>query len=119
MGLLTVKDLASSTMTVFGIKWFLSAQLVLDSPAMTVCLVKNLEFLSIFGGVLVVDLVRLSEFPFVFLAFEIGGARISGAGRSGLLRAGGCHDSSDDEWWVKSECGMKTRLLSNSNGFGI
>ena len=58
--------LACGAMTVFGVQWLLTTQLVLDLPAVTASFVANFEV-----AVVLVDFVRGTVFPFVELSLQV------------------------------------------------
>ena len=62
----TVQLLTRRAMAVFRVQWLLPAQLVLHLPAMATGVVSGFEV-----GIVVVDLVRCTEFPLVMLSIEL------------------------------------------------
>ena len=58
--------LACGAVTVFGVQWPLTAQLVLDLPAVTASFVADFEI-----GVVLVDFVGGTVFPFIELSLHI------------------------------------------------
>ena len=59
----TVDLLACGAMTVFGVQGLLTTQLVLDPPAVTASFVADFEI-----GVVLMDFIRSTVFPFVKLS---------------------------------------------------
>lgn len=81
-----MQHLTSRTMAILRTQRLLPTQLILDLPTMTAPLIQRLEILAI----LVVDLVRRLELPFIMLAVDI--ARVVAVGlRLFFLADAGCH----------------------------
>jgi len=64
----SMQNLTSPTMTKLRIKRFLPTQLILNSSTVTTTLIQRFEIRVIF-----MDFVWFTKFPFVVLAFEVGG----------------------------------------------